>query len=102
MLPFGSCQAPIDGLQAPIDGLPENEPGKRGRLRKYGKNRIRLIELAECPDGRQKICNSCRGVRAERHCHTFLATSHFVGGMKRGKVQDQLLLFFPNGPWPKL
>ena len=27
---------------------PENEPGKRGRPRKYGKNRISLIELATC------------------------------------------------------
>ena len=66
---------------AKLFDIPENEPGKRGRPRKYGKNRISLIELAACRDGWQTIRYSCRGVMAERRYHTFLATSHIVGGM---------------------
>ena len=38
---------------AKLFDIPENEPGKRGRPRKYGKNRISLIELAVCRDGWQ-------------------------------------------------
>lgn len=79
---------------AKLFDVPDNEPGKRGRPRKYGKNRIRLIELAASPDGWQKIRYSCRGVMAERHCHTFLATSHVVGGMVR-----VVMLKHPDGNW---
>jgi len=68
---------------AKLFDVPESETGKRGRPRKYGKNRISLIGLAACRDGWQTIRYSCRGVMAERRYHTFLATSHIVGGMVR-------------------
>ena len=79
---------------AKLFDVPDNEPGKRGRPRKYGKNRIRLIELAACADDWQKIRYSCRDVMAERHCHTFLATSHIVGGMVR-----VVMLKHSDGNW---
>jgi len=68
---------------AKLFDVPESETGKRGRPRKYGKNRISLIGLAACRDGWQTIRYSCRGVMAERRYHSFLATSHVVGGMVR-------------------
>jgi len=68
---------------AKVFDVPESKTGNRGRPRKYGKNRIRLIDLAACRDGWQSIRYSCRGVMVERRYHSFLATSHVVGGMMR-------------------
>jgi len=79
---------------AKLFDVPENGIGKRGRPRKYGKNRISLIELAVCRESWQSIRYSCRGVMAERRYHTFLATSHVVGGMVR-----VVMLEHPDRNW---
>lgn len=68
---------------AKLFDVPVNNAGRRGRPRKYGKNRISLAKRACHRDGWQTICYACRGVMAEGRYKTFLATSHVVGGAVR-------------------
>ncbi len=63
--------------------LPVNEPGKRGRPRKYGKNRINLSAIASDNTSWLSIRYACRGVMVEGRYKTFLATSHLVGSVVR-------------------
>ncbi len=65
---------------AKLFDLPVNEPGKRGRPRKYGKNRFNLSKLADDSTTWLSIRYACRGVMAEGRYKTFLATSHIVVG----------------------
>jgi hypothetical protein len=68
---------------AKLFDLPAKEPHRRGRPRKYGKNRISLAKRAGRRGGWQTIRYACRGVMVERRCKTFLATSRVVGGKVR-------------------
>jgi len=65
---------------AKLFDVPMNEPGKRGRPRKYGKNRISLAKRAGQRSGWQSITYCCRGLKTEARYKTFLATSRIVGG----------------------
>lgn len=79
---------------AKLFDLPVNVPGKRGRRRKYGNNRIYLsVEFAN-REGWETISYSRRGVMTEARCKTFLATSHITGGAIR-----VVLLEHPGGKW---
>lgn len=79
---------------AKLFDLPEQEPKRRGRPRIYGKNRLRLAELAGQREDWQTVRYSCRGVLVERRCKTFLATSRLVGGVIR-----VVLLLHADGKW---
>jgi len=68
---------------AKLFDLPVMRPGRRGRPRKYGKNRISLAKRAGSRGAWRVIRYACRGVTVERRCKTFLATSHVVGGVVR-------------------
>lgn len=65
---------------AKLFDLPVNKPGQRGRPRKYGKNRISLINRAKNRKGWETISYACRGVLVEGRYKTFLATNHVTGG----------------------
>jgi hypothetical protein len=79
---------------AKLFDLPTNEPGRRGRPRIYGKNRLSLAKRAGHRDGWQTICYAGRGGTVEGRCKTFLATSHLVGGTVR-----VVLLEHADGNW---
>ncbi len=79
---------------AKLFDLPVAQPGRRGRPRKYGKNRISLAKRAGQRRGWQPIRYACRGVMVEGRCKTFLATSHIVGGAVR-----VVLLKHTSGNW---
>lgn len=79
---------------AKLFDVPEPEPKRRGRPRIYGRNRLRLEELAGQRDGWQTVRYSCRGVQVERRCKTFLATSQLVGGVIRVVLQQHA-----DGKW---
>ncbi len=68
---------------AKLFDLPVNPPGRRGRPRIYGQNRISLAKRAGHREGWQTVSYSQRGVLVERQCKTFLATSRLVGGVIR-------------------
>jgi DDE superfamily endonuclease len=68
---------------AKLFDLPVKEPGRRGRPRIYGPNRISLAKRAGHPEGWQMVRYSSRGVQVERRCKTFLATSQLVSGVIR-------------------
>jgi len=63
--------------------LPPAPTGKRGRPRKYGKNRISLSKRAGRRAGWSFVTYTCRGVETTRQCKSFLATSKLVGGAIR-------------------
>ncbi|WP_052329515.1 hypothetical protein [Rhodopirellula sp. SWK7] len=71
-----------------------NTLDRRGRPRKYGKNRISLAKLAGHRQGWHTIRYHCRGVPAEGLWKTFLATSHVAGGEVR-----VFLLRHAGGTW---
>lgn len=79
---------------AKLFDLPVKEPKRRGRPRIYGRNRLRLEELAAQREGWQTVHYSCRGVMVERRCKTFLATSRLVVGVIR-----VVLLQHADGKW---
>jgi hypothetical protein len=79
---------------AKLFDLPVPTPGKRGRPRKYGKNRISLGRRASNRRGWQTISYSCRGVMTEGRTKTFLATSHVTGVAMRVVVLE-----YANGNW---
>jgi hypothetical protein len=79
---------------AKLFDLPVNEPGRRGRPRIYGQNRLSLAKRAGHCEGWQTVRYSCRGVLVERRCKTFLATSQLVGGVIR-----VVLLQHADGNW---
>lgn len=79
---------------AKLFDLPVTEPGKRGRPRKYGKNRISLAKRAASRGAWESIRYSCRGVMVEHRYKTFLATSEVVGGIVR-----VVLLEYASGNW---
>jgi hypothetical protein len=60
--------------------LPPAPTGRRGRPRKYGKNRISLSKRAKRRDGWTAVTFLCRGVETTRQCKSFRATSKLVGG----------------------
>lgn len=77
-----------------FDLPPEREPGKRGRPRIYGKNRISLAKRAAHRLGWKSETYHCRGKEVTRQYKTFLATSHFAGGVIR-----VVILKFEDGSW---
>ena len=79
---------------AKLFDLPVKEPGRRGRPRIYGKNRISLAKRAGHREGWQTVRYSNRGAMVERRCKTFLATSQLVGGVIR-----VVLLQHADGKW---
>lgn len=79
---------------AKLFDLPINKPGQRGRPRKYGKNRISLINRAKNQRGWKTISYACRGVMVEGCYKTFLATSHVTGCAIR-----VVLLQHASGNW---
>jgi DDE superfamily endonuclease len=79
---------------AKLFDLPGNKTGKRGRPRKYGKNRINLSKRASHRDGWQTVSYRCRGTMVERRYKTFPATSQIVGGAVR-----VVLLEHAKGNW---
>jgi len=79
---------------AKLFDLPVNQPGKRGRPRKYGRNRISLAGKAKNRQGWKSITYSCRGNLTEGRYQTFLATSQVTGGQVR-----VVLLEHASGNW---
>jgi len=79
---------------AKLFDLPVKEPGRRGRPRIYGPNRLSLAKRAGHCEGWQTVRYSSRGVLVERRCKTFLATSQLVGGVIR-----VVLLQHTDGNW---
>jgi hypothetical protein len=75
----------------------ERRSGQRGRLPTYGKNRIVLAELADDPDGWQRVECEQYGARVTKTTKTFLATWRPAGGVIRVvlvKEEDGWLAFF--------
>ena len=79
---------------AKLFDLPVNEPGRRGRPRIYGQNRLSLAKRAGHREGWQTIRYASRGAMVEGRCKTFLATSQLVGGVVR-----VVLLEHAGGNW---
>ena len=79
---------------AKLYDLPPKKTGKRGRPRKYGKNRISLAKRAARRDGWLTMTYSCRGVEVTRRYKSFLATSRLTGGAIR-----VVLLEYERGDW---
>ena len=79
---------------AQLFDLPVKEPGRRGRPRIYGPNRLSLAKRAGHRAGWQTIRYSNRGVRVAGRCKTFLATSPLAGGVVR-----VVLLEHAGGDW---
>jgi hypothetical protein len=79
---------------AKLFDLPAKKTGQRGRPRKYGKNRISLINRAKNRQGWKTISYACRGVMAEGRYKSFLATSHVTGCPVR-----VVLLEHDSGNW---
>jgi DDE superfamily endonuclease len=78
---------------AKLFDLPEpRKAGRRGRPRKYGKNRISLSKRAGHRLGWQSISYVCRGVAVLRHYKTFLATTTILNNPNRVVILD-----FGNG-----
>jgi hypothetical protein len=59
------------------------DPSKRGRKPIYGKNRIRLAELAKDKGGWQQVSCVQYGERVSKTCKSFLATWRPAGGVIR-------------------
>jgi hypothetical protein len=79
---------------AKLRDVPVAQSGKRGRPRKYGKNRVSLKRRAGRRDGWQSITYACRGVMKEGRYKTFIATSEVFGGSIR-----VVLLEHSRGNW---
>ncbi|MEO8341778.1 MAG: transposase [Nitrospirota bacterium] len=79
---------------AKLFDLPVKEPGRRGRPRIYGRNRISLAKRAGHREGWQTVRYTSRGVLIEGRCKTFLATSQLAGGVVR-----IVLLEHASGNW---
>jgi hypothetical protein len=79
---------------AKLRDVPMAQSGKRGRPRKYGKNRLSLKRRAGRRDGWQSITYACRGVVKEGRYKTFIATSEVFGGSIR-----VVLLEHSRGNW---
>ncbi len=79
---------------AKLFDLPVKEPGRRGRPRIYGPNRLSLAKRAGHREGWQTVRYASRGVLVERRCKTFLATSQLAGGVVR-----VVLLEHAGGNW---
>lgn len=69
-------------------------PRARGRPPVYGKNRIDLVKRAAHQQGWESVTYRCRGKDVTRQAKTFLATSHFVGGVIR-----VVIVKFEDGGW---
>ncbi len=74
--------------------VPPSTEGKRGRPRKYGRNRVDLKKRAGNPRGWQTISYASRGKNVERRYKTFLATSPIFVGQIR-----VVLLEYSKGQW---
>lgn len=72
----------------------DRKPGARGRHPIYGKNRISLAKRAAHQEGWNSGTYHCRGREVTRPYKTFLATSHFVGGVIR-----VVIVKFEDGGW---
>jgi hypothetical protein len=70
------------------------QPGARGRPPVYGKNRINLVKRAAHRQGWESVTYPCRGKDVTRQFKTFLATSHFAGGVIR-----VVIVKFEDGSW---
>lgn len=79
---------------AKLFDLPNNQVGRRGRPRKYGKQRFSLAKRAGRREGWTTTKFACRGVQVEGRYKTFLATSPLVGGIVR-----VVLLEHAKGNW---
>lgn len=79
---------------AKLRDVPVPQSGRRGRPRKYGKNRISLKKRAARRAGWQSIMYECRGVVREGRYKTFIATSEVFGGSIR-----VVLLEHARGNW---
>lgn len=77
-----------------FDLPPEREPGKRGRGRIYGVNRISLAKRAAHSGGWESMTWHCRGSMVTRQTKTFLATSRLVSGVIR-----VVIVRFDDGSW---
>lgn len=71
----------------------ERVADQRGRRAIYGKQRIRLDELAASPDGWTTTTYSCRGSLVTRQYKSFQATSRLV----RGVIRVVLVRFEDHG-----
>lgn len=76
--------------------------GKRGRPRKYGKNKINLAQQAKCDDGWETLEYMSRGQKAKRQVKSFLATTKIATGPIRVVIvrydQDQWAAYFSSDP----
>lgn len=79
---------------AQLFDIPSPKSGRRGRPRKYGKNRINLKKRAGRCDGWTKITYACRGVMTEGNYKTFIATNKTFGTQIR-----VVILQYTNGSW---
>jgi len=79
---------------AKLFDVPINEQGRRGRPRKYGKNKISLKKRAGRREGWQTIQYASRGQMTEGRYKTFIATSQVFGGSIR-----VVLLEHASGNW---
>jgi len=94
LLAEGACVVTRLRSDAKLFDIPKATPGKRGRPRKYGKNRVSLKKRAGRRDCWQTISYACRGVLREGRYKTFVATSHVFGGSIR-----VVLLEHSKGHW---
>jgi hypothetical protein len=75
----------------------ERQPGQRGPMPTYGKNRIILAELAADPEGWQQVECEQYGEKVQKTIKTFVATWRPAGGAIRVvlvKEEDNWLPFF--------
>jgi len=79
---------------AELYDLPSANPGRRGRPRLYGTQRISLAKRAGHSAGWQTVTFHCRGADITRRCKTFLATTRLTGGVIR-----VVLLELEVGQW---
>ncbi|MEZ6130219.1 MAG: hypothetical protein R3C59_16155 [Planctomycetaceae bacterium] len=70
-------------VDACLFDLPPGRPGKRGRGRIYGVNRISLAKRALTRGGWESMTWHCRGSMVTQRAKTFLATSRLVSGVIR-------------------
>ena len=72
---------------------PREKTKRRGRKRKYGKNRISLVKRAAHRQGWQEVTCTIYGVDVVKQAKTFLATHATFGGVIRVVIVKE-----PSGP----
>lgn len=72
---------------------PREKTRRRGRKRKYGKNRISLVKRAAHRHGWQEVTCAIYGVEVVKQVKTFLATHATFGGVIRVVIVKE-----PSGP----